>query len=150
MSKPFALPARARATDNPVMTCPHRPRTTHRREKHPPAIAALSAGSGAPAGGSPVALAACVVELAAAGSAPVDVRLLPAGAFRASDGSGRPDDVPAWVVLDEDGARMVAEASARRSDRVIDYEHATLHRAKSKRRAGASRRLVPQSRMATW
>jgi phage I-like protein len=132
MPKPFALPARARATDNPVMTCSHRPRTTHRREKHPPAIAALSAGSGALASGSPVALAACVVELAAAGSAPVDVRLLPAGSFRASDGSGRPDDVPAWVVLDEDGARMVAEASARRSDRVIDYEHATLLRAKSK------------------
>ncbi len=34
-------------------------------------------------------------------------------------------------MTDEDGARLVAEASARMSDRVIDYEHATLLQAKA-------------------
>jgi len=127
MPKRFALPARARATDNLHMSRFHptlHPKT-HRREKHPPAIAVLSAGSGALAGGSLRAgVAACAVELAASGPAPADVRLLPAGSFRAWD--GRPDDLAAWQMTADDGARLVAEASARTSDRVIDYEHGTM------------------------
>jgi phage I-like protein len=74
------------------------------------------------------AIASCAVDLSGAGGAPRDVRLLPAGEFRSWD--GRPTDVAAWVMTDEDGLRLVAEAAARASDRVIDFEHATL-RAKS-------------------
>lgn len=56
---------------------------------------------------------------------PVDVRLIPAGEFRAVD--GRPHECGAWVMTDEDGARLVAEAAARSSDYLIDYDHQTLH-----------------------
>ena len=38
-----------------------------------------------------------------------------------------PNDIEGWVLTVEDGARLVAAAAARQSDRVIDYEHATLH-----------------------
>lgn len=38
-----------------------------------------------------------------------------------------PNDLDGWVLTAEDGARLVAAAAARQSDRVIDYEHATLH-----------------------
>ena len=75
------------------------------------------------------AIAACGVDLSAAGAAPADLRLLPAGNFRSWD--GRPQDVATWVMTDEDGARLVAEAAARTSDRVVDYEHATIRRAKA-------------------
>lgn len=82
------------------------------------------------AGGTPrAAIAACAVELSATGSAPADFRLLPAGSFRAWD--GRPADVAAWQLSADDGARLVADAAARTSDKVIDYEHATLKVAKA-------------------
>jgi len=55
------------------------------------------------------------------------VRLLPAGSFRSWDGRTMPNDIEGWVLTVEDGARLVAAAAARQSDRVIDYEHATLH-----------------------
>lgn len=70
-----------------------------------------------------VAVAALGVELAA-GSAPVDFRILPAGEFRAWD--GRPAECAAWVCTEEDGQRIVAGLNARASACVIDYEHATL------------------------
>jgi len=38
-----------------------------------------------------------------------------------------PNDLDGWQMTAEDGARLVAAAAARQSDRVIDYEHATLH-----------------------
>lgn len=71
------------------------------------------------------AVAALGVELLA--SAPKDFRLIPAGTFKSSDGSGRPVECGAWVMTEEDGLRLVAEMAARGSARVIDYEHATLH-----------------------
>lgn len=76
-----------------------------------------------------LAIAALGVELAA--TAPNDFRLIPAGSFKSSDGSGRPIECGAWLMSDEDGARLVAEMSARGSARVIDYEHATLHAKKT-------------------
>lgn len=69
-----------------------------------------------------VAVAALAVELT--GSAPAEFRLIPAGEFRAVD--GRPAECAAWVMLDEDGERLVAEAAARQSDYLIDYDHQTL------------------------
>ncbi|HRD86776.1 MAG TPA: phage protease [Accumulibacter sp.] len=94
------------------------------------AIAALSGSDGRGA------VAACAVDLSAAGSAPADFRLLPAGSFRSWD--GRPQDAAAWVMTPEDGQRLVAEASARTSDRVIDYEHATIKRAQSGEKSPAA------------
>lgn len=82
-----------------------------------------------------LAIAALGVELAA-GAVPADVRLIPAGEFRAWD--GRPTECAAWVCTDEDGARLVAEAEARTSACVIDYEHATLHAKKTGAKAPAA------------
>lgn len=54
------------------------------------------------------------------------MRLLPAGAFRATDGSGRPNDAPAWRIDRDLAAGLVARANARASRPVVDYEHQTL------------------------
>lgn len=81
-----------------------------------------------------LAIAALGVELSA--GAPADVRLIPAGKFRAVD--GRPAECAAWQCLDEDGQRLVAEAAARTSPQVIDYEHATLHAKKAGSKAPAA------------
>lgn len=82
-----------------------------------------------------LAIAALGVELSAA-EAPKDVRLIPAGEFRAWD--GRPTECAAWQCTDEDGARLVADAEARTSAVVIDYEHATLHAKKTGSKAPAA------------
>lgn len=82
-----------------------------------------------------LAIAALGVELAA-GAVPDDIRLIPAGEFRAWD--GRPTECAAWICTDEDGRRLVAEASARTSACVIDYEHATLHAKKTGAKAPAA------------
>lgn len=82
-----------------------------------------------------LAIAALGVELAA-GAVPVDVRLIPAGEFRAWD--GRPTECAVWICTDEDGLRLVAEAEARVSAVVIDYEHATLHAKKTGTQAPAA------------
>jgi phage I-like protein len=56
-----------------------------------------------------------------------EIHLLPAGpSFRASDGSGRPDDVAAWRIDAGIAARLVAAQRARGKPCVIDYEHQTL------------------------
>lgn len=70
-----------------------------------------------------VALAALGVDLAG-GAAPTSFRIIPAGRFRAWDGRAMPGD--GWVCDEVDGQRIVAALTARASDRVIDYEHATL------------------------
>lgn len=74
-------------------------------------------------------IAALGVEFAAGAEAPRDIRLIPAGEFRSWD--GRPTECAAWVCTDDDGLRLVAEAAARASPQVIDYEHATLHAKKA-------------------
>ena len=81
-----------------------------------------------------LAIAALGVELNA--GAPADVRLIPSGFFRSVD--GRPAECAAWLCTDEDGQRLVAEASARTSPQVIDYEHATLHAKKTGAKAPAA------------
>lgn len=70
-----------------------------------------------------VALSAQLIELA--GSAPRELRLLPAGSFRAKD--GRPQGLPGWH-LDFLGARALIDAASRQTDRfLIDYDHQTLN-----------------------
>lgn len=71
-------------------------------------------------------LAALSVDLAGP-QAPSEIRLIPAGRFKSSDGSGRPEGIPAgWLMNAELAARLIAAASARIGDYVIDYEHQTL------------------------
>lgn len=87
------------------------------RRPHTPPPAARSA---------PPAFAALRRELVG-GAVPTTLRLIPAGPFRADDGSDRPADAPAWQLSDVDARNLVAEMSRRMSARYIDYEHATLH-----------------------
>jgi len=84
----------------------------------------------------PVALAIAALGVELAAGAPADIRLIPAGLFRSVD--GRPAECAGWQCTDEDGLRLVAEASARTSPQVIDYEHATLHAKKTGSKAPAA------------
>lgn len=59
------------------------------------------------------------------------VRLLPAGQFRSGDGSGRPNDVPAWYIDSGLAAQLIARANTRSDRKVIDYEHQTLKAAEN-------------------
>ena len=73
-------------------------------------------------------------ELSAA--APDAFRLLPAGLFRARD--GRPEGLPGWRLEPEDMQRLIAEAAARESDYVIDYEHQIIEAKKNGQPAPAA------------
>lgn len=78
---------------------------------------------------SHTALIAALSVSLTAGAAPSEIRLLPVGRFAASDGSGRPDGIPAGWLLDESAAvALMAQAALRASDFVIDFEHQTLHK----------------------
>lgn len=73
-------------------------------------------------------VAALSVSLTA-GAAPSEIRILPAGRFAATDGSGRPEGIPAgWLLDDAAAAALMAAANGRISDYVTDYEHQTLHK----------------------
>lgn len=82
-----------------------------------------------------VALAACRVELAR--SAPTELRLIPAGSFRARD--GRPHEVDGGWFLDAGSAERLIHRAAQRIDKaVIDYEHQTLNAEKNGQPAPAA------------
>ena len=85
----------------------------------------------------PLAVAALRSELAG-GPVTRALRLLPAGNFRAEDGSGRPADAAAWLLTEEDGRRLVDEQQQRQNAGYIDYEHATLHAKQSGGQAPAA------------
>lgn len=86
-----------------------------------------------------VAVAALAVDLAAAGGAPVEFRLLPLGRFKSSDGSGRPVEVKEGWLLDRNGAQQIAALSVGRVSRcVIDFEHQTLRSAENGKPAPAA------------
>jgi len=80
-------------------------------------------------------VAALAAALPAAGQA---VQLLPAGAFRAADGSGRPADAPHWKIDGAIAARLIARVAARANPLVIDYEHQTLFSEKNGQPAPAA------------
>jgi phage I-like protein len=88
----------------------------------------LSAPSPVPSPARPSALAvaalAAQIELAG-GAVPSAVQLLPAGAFRASD--GRPADAAAWVLDAATAQRLIEQVAARKNPLPIDYEHQTVH-----------------------
>lgn len=66
------------------------------------------------------------------------VRILPAGQFKSSDGSGRPHDVSAWMMDAEAAAILIARNAARKSRRVVDYEHQTFRAAENGKPAPAA------------
>lgn len=72
---------------------------------------------------SQVALAACVVDLD--GTAPAEIKLTPAGIFKARD--GRPAGLPGWHLDAATAERVIERMRSAVGDFVIDYEHQTLH-----------------------
>lgn len=70
-----------------------------------------------------VAIAACTFQVDKARTN--EIQLTPAGTFRARD--GRPAGVPGWQLDAALAARVIADAKARKTPFVIDYEHQTLH-----------------------
>lgn len=83
----------------------------------------------------PTALASLAAALPTDGAA---VQLLPAGTFRASDGSGRPTDAPHWKLDGAIAARLIARVAAKANPLVIDYEHQTLFAEKNGQPAPAA------------
>lgn len=67
-----------------------------------------------------------------------EVQLLPDGVFRATDGSGRPDDVTCWRMNPEIAQRLLARLAAKPNPLVIDYEHQTLNAEKNGQPAPAA------------
>lgn len=59
-------------------------------------------------------------------SASAEIQLMPAGLFRAADGSGRPEGLDGWYIDAEIAGRLIAQAAARQTKFVIDYEHQTF------------------------
>ena len=53
------------------------------------------------------------------------IQLLPYGEFRATD--GRPTDVKAWIIADQNGRDVVELANNQRNPLPIDYEHQIIH-----------------------
>ncbi|MDK4624179.1 phage protease [Kingella kingae] len=68
-------------------------------------------------------LAACSFEVTAKDGR---IQLLPYGEFRAVD--GRPTDVPAWYLTEDNGHDVANLANQSRTQLVVDYEHQTLHK----------------------
>lgn len=70
-----------------------------------------------------VALSAQLIELG--GTAPTEIKLLPAGTFKARD--GRPQGLAGWV-MNAASAEALLSASTLQADKyLIDYDHQTLH-----------------------
>ena len=55
-------------------------------------------------------------------------QLLPKGEFRARD--GRPTDVPHWFIDETIANRLIQQAKTLKQDILVDYDHATLLKAK--------------------
>ncbi len=58
----------------------------------------------------------------------LEIRLLPVGRFAATDGSGWPEGIAGWMLDEAAAVSLMAQASLRASDFVIDFEHQTLHK----------------------
>jgi len=71
-------------------------------------------------------VAALTVALSGADTAAGEIQLFPAGEFRTTDGSGRPEDVDAWRMDSDIATALIAQVAAAGRDIVIDYEHQTL------------------------
>ncbi len=70
-----------------------------------------------------IAIAVCVAEINP--KVPGEIRLIPAGSFRARD--GRPFEIAAWRMDAAIAKRVIALAASTTDESVIDYEHQTLN-----------------------
>lgn len=70
-----------------------------------------------------IALSAQLIELG--GTAPTEIKLLPAGQFKAKD--GRPQGLPGWNMNDASATAILAAAGNQADKYLIDYDHQTLH-----------------------
>lgn len=84
------------------------------------------------------AVAALTVEVKAGQR---EYLLIPDGEFRASDGSGRPEGVPAWRLTPAAAADVLRRAQSRTAKMVVDYEHQTLNKTENGQPAPASGRI---------
>jgi phage I-like protein len=84
------------------------------------------------------AVAALTVEVKAGQR---EYLLIPDGVFRASDGSGRPDGVPAWRLTPAAAADVLRRAQSRTAKMVVDYEHQTLNKTENGQPAPAAGRI---------
>lgn len=60
-------------------------------------------------------------------TAPNEIRILPAGSFRAADGSNRPADVAAWRTSATIAQAIIASSFMGRKEILIDYDHQSLY-----------------------
>jgi phage I-like protein len=81
-----------------------------------------------------IAIVACTTEISK--DVPAEIKLFPAGEFRARD--GRPEGLKAWYIDAEAAAKVVALTDAATGDFVIDYEHQTLYSEKNGQPAPAA------------
>jgi len=70
-----------------------------------------------------IALSAQLIELG--GTVPTEIKLLPAGKFRAKD--GRPQGLPSWVMNDASASALLSASTDQADKYLIDYDHQTLH-----------------------
>lgn len=70
-----------------------------------------------------IALSAQLIELG--GTVPTEIKLLPAGKFRAKD--GRPQGLPSWVMNDASANALLSASTDQADKYLIDYDHQTLH-----------------------
>lgn len=80
-----------------------------------------------------IGIAACLIELN--GAVPSEIRLTPAGRFKAKD--GRPHNLSGWVI-NEALASNVISASKTQDRTLIDYDHQTLYTRENGKQAPAS------------
>jgi phage I-like protein len=70
-----------------------------------------------------IALSAQLIELG--GAVPTEIKLLPAGKFKAKD--GRPQGLSNWVMTDASATAILAAGTQQQDKYLIDYDHQTLH-----------------------
>jgi phage I-like protein len=81
-----------------------------------------------------IGIASCLFEFN--GRAPSEMRLIPAGKFKARD--GRPYEVPSWNMTASNAAAVIAAARAQKDKLLIDYDHQTLYAEKTGQPAPAA------------
>ncbi len=82
-----------------------------------------------------VALSALLIDLE--GSAPSEIKLIPAGSFRSAR-DARPVDVPAWVMDDAIAGAVLSAQAALKGKFLFDYDHQTLRAEKNGQPAPAA------------
>jgi phage I-like protein len=75
-----------------------------------------------------IALAACAFALPQGDATSVSIQLTPAGDFAPWDGRDLPMKSGLWHIDQAVANAVIARFAARKNDRVLDYEHQTLHK----------------------